>query len=164
GFNGPLLVVAKLPHPSPGVTAPTKSGEARQRTAPRPGGTGTSAAALERLHAWLAASPGVASVGPVRINPARNVAAISLFPLAPPRLVQRLRAGVAGQLPADAGATVCVGGVTAGGVDFATTLGHKLPLFIGVVVLLSALLLMVVFRSLVIPIQAAVMNLLSIGA
>ena len=59
---------------------------------------------------------------------------------------------------------VYVGGVTAAGVDFATTLGHKLPLFIGVVVLLSALLLMVVFRSLVIPVQAAVMNLLSIGA
>ncbi len=60
--------------------------------------------------------------------------------------------------------TVYVGGVTAGAVDFATTLGRKLPLFIGVVVLLSALLLMVVFRSLVIPLQAAVMNLLSIGA
>jgi RND superfamily putative drug exporter len=62
------------------------------------------------------------------------------------------------------GMTVYVGGVTAGAVDFATTLGHKLPLFIGVVVLLSALLLMIVFRSLVIPLQAAVMNLLSIGA
>ncbi len=54
--------------------------------------------------------------------------------------------------------------MTAGSVDFATTLGHKLPLFIGVVVLLSALLLMIVFRSLLIPLQAAVMNLLSIGA
>ena len=65
---------------------------------------------------------------------------------------------------AAAGAKVYVGGVTAGSVDFANTLGHKLPLFIGVVVLLSALLLMIVFRSLVIPLQAAVMNLLSIGA
>ena len=60
--------------------------------------------------------------------------------------------------------TVYVGGVTAGAVDFAAVLGHKLPLFIGVVVLLSALLLMIVFRSLVIPLQAAVMNLLSITA
>jgi RND superfamily putative drug exporter len=59
---------------------------------------------------------------------------------------------------------VYVGGVTAGSVDFAKTLGQKLPLFIGVVVLLSALLLMIVFRSLVIPLQAAAMNLLSIGA
>jgi putative drug exporter of the RND superfamily len=60
--------------------------------------------------------------------------------------------------------TVYIGGVTAGGVDFAAVLSSKLPLFIGVVVLLSALLLMIVFRSLVIPLQAAVMNLLSIGA
>jgi putative drug exporter of the RND superfamily len=65
---------------------------------------------------------------------------------------------------AQTGARAYVGGVTAGAVDFASTLGKKLPLFIGVVVLLSALLLMVVFRSLVIPLQAAVMNLLSIGA
>ena len=43
-------------------------------------------------------------------------------------------------------------------------LSSKLPLFIGIVVLLSALLLLIVFRSLVIPLQAAVMNLLSIGA
>ena len=43
-------------------------------------------------------------------------------------------------------------------------LSSKLPLFIGIVVLLSALLLLVVFRSLVIPLQAAFMNLLSIGA
>ena len=60
--------------------------------------------------------------------------------------------------------SVYVGGVTAGAVDFAAVLAHKLPLFIGVVVLLSALLLMIVFRSLVIPLQAAVMNLLSISA
>src|SRR6202040_2524191 len=62
------------------------------------------------------------------------------------------------------GMHVYVGGITAGGVDFAGVLAKKLPVFIGVVVLLSALLLMVVFRSLVIPLQAAVMNLLSIGA
>ena len=115
------------------------------------------------------ASPRVASVGPVRINPAGDVAAISVFPRSSPqayattRLVRSLRAGVAEPL-ANSGVTVYVGGVTAGGVDFATTLGHKLPLFIGVVVLLSALLLMLVFRSLVIPLQAAAMNLLSIGA
>jgi RND superfamily putative drug exporter len=59
---------------------------------------------------------------------------------------------------------VLVGGFTAGAIDFSRVLAHKLPLFIGVVVLLSALLLMVIFRSLVIPVQAAVMNLLSIAA
>ena len=59
---------------------------------------------------------------------------------------------------------VYVGGFTAGGIDFASVLANKLPLFIGVVVLLSALLLLIVFRSFVIPLQAAVMNLLSISA
>ena len=62
------------------------------------------------------------------------------------------------------GATVYVGGATATFIDFSSVLSAKLWLFIGVVVALSALLLLVVFRSLLIPLQAAVMNLLSIGA
>ena len=62
------------------------------------------------------------------------------------------------------GTTVLVGGFTAIFVDFAHVLGQKLPLFIGLVVLLSFLLLAMVFRSIVIPLTAAVMNLLSIGA
>jgi putative drug exporter of the RND superfamily len=49
-------------------------------------------------------------------------------------------------------------------IDFTSVLSNKLPLFIGIVVALSALLLLIVFRSLVIPVQAAFMNLLSIGA
>ena len=57
-----------------------------------------------------------------------------------------------------------VGGTTAIFVDFTHVLGDKLPLFIGLVVLLSFLLLAIVFRSLVIPITAAIMNILSIGA
>ena len=56
-----------------------------------------------------------------------------------------------------------VGGFTAGSIDFSHVLASKLPLFIGIVVVLSALLLFVIFRSLVIPVQAALMNLLSIG-
>src|SRR5436305_8678830 len=59
--------------------------------------------------------------------------------------------------------TILVGGFTAGSIDFSGVLASKLPLFIGIVVVLSALLLFVMFRSLVIPIQAAAMNLLSIG-
>ena len=59
--------------------------------------------------------------------------------------------------------TVYVGGTTAIFVDFAKVLSSKLPLFIGLVVPLSFLLLAIVFRSLVIPLTAAVMNLLSIG-
>ncbi len=59
--------------------------------------------------------------------------------------------------------TVLVGGFTAGSIDFSHVLADKLPLFIAIVVLLSALLLLVMFRSVVIPVQAAMMNLLSIG-
>jgi RND superfamily putative drug exporter len=109
-------------------------------------------------------------VAPARLNPSGEVATITVYPRSSPQayattqLVSRLREKVVPPLAARTGMTVYVGGVTAGAVDFATTLGHKLPLFVGVVVLLSALLLMIVFRSLVIPLQAAVMNLLSIGA
>ena len=62
------------------------------------------------------------------------------------------------------GSRVYVGGATASQVDFSHVLSSKLPLFIGVVIGLASLLLLVVFRSLVIPVQAAVMNMLSIGA
>ena len=57
-----------------------------------------------------------------------------------------------------------MGGQQATTIDFTSVLSGKLPLFIGIVVALSALLLLIVFRSLVIPLQAAFMNLLSIGA
>ncbi len=145
GFNGPLQVVVKLP---------------------RRDDTG----ALRELQGALATASGVVSVTPPRLNPTGEVATFSVYPSSSPQayattvLVKDLRAHVIPPVAARTGAVVYVGGVTAGAVDFATVLAHKLPLFIGVVVLLSALLLMVVFRSLVIPLQAAVMNLLSIGA
>jgi RND superfamily putative drug exporter len=60
--------------------------------------------------------------------------------------------------------TVYVGGTTAIFADFARVLSSKLPLFIGLVVVLSFILLAIVFRSLVIPLTAAIMNLLSIAA
>jgi putative drug exporter of the RND superfamily len=144
GFNGPLLVVAKVPD--------------------------NGKSSIEQLRASIAATPGVVAVAPAKLNPAGDVATITVYPHSSPQayattqLVERLRDKVDPPLEAHTGLTVYVGGVTAGAVDFATTLGHKLPLFIGVVVLLSALLLLIVFRSLVIPLQAAVMNLLSIGA
>ena len=61
------------------------------------------------------------------------------------------------------GITSLVGGFTAGSIDFSHVLAQKLPLFIAIVVVLSMVLLLVIFRSLVIPLQAAMMNLLSIG-
>ncbi|HEV3322590.1 MAG TPA: MMPL family transporter [Solirubrobacteraceae bacterium] len=145
GFNGPLQVVVKLPHRD-------------------------DASALRELQGALATASGVVSVTPPRLNPTGEVATFSVYPDSSPQayattlLVKDLREHVIPPVAARTGVVAYVGGVTAGGVDFATVLAHKLPLFIGVVVLLSALLLMVVFRSLVIPLQAAVMNLLSIGA
>ena len=153
GFNGPLQVVAKLP----GAAA-------------APQGSVAAGAAVQELHRALAATSGVVAAAPTRISPSGEVATITVYPRSSPQayatsqLVTRLRDHVVPRVAAQTGMNVYVGGVTAGSVDFATTLAHKLPLFIGVVVLLSALLLMVVFRSLVIPLQAAAMNLLSIFA
>ena len=62
------------------------------------------------------------------------------------------------------GARLLVGGATGVGLDFADVLSGKLPVFIAIVVVLAAVMLLVVFRSLVISLQAAVMNVLSIGA
>jgi RND superfamily putative drug exporter len=145
GFNGPLLVVAKVPAGAQGAVATLRSS--------------------------IASTPGVVAVAPPRFNsPARSVATLTVYPRSSPQayattqLVTQLRDHVIPPVDKRSGMAAYVGGVTAGSVDFATVLGHKLPLFIGVVVLLSALLLMIVFRSLVIPLQAAVMNLLSIGA
>jgi RND superfamily putative drug exporter len=182
GFNGPLLVVAKVPQRvqvaesrqlAPSSAGKSHGGARGQREAlpqvivkPLP----TSPASVEALRAAIAGTPGVVAVAPAKINPAADVAAITVYPHSSPQayattqLVSRLRGSVVPPVAARTGMTVYVGGVTAGAVDFAAVLGHKLPLFIGVVVLLSALLLMVVFRSLVIPLQAAVMNLLSISA
>jgi putative drug exporter of the RND superfamily len=145
GFNGPLLVVAKLP-------------------------PGAGEAGVASLTTAIAKTPDVASVAPPKLSPNGSVATITVYPSSSPQalatteLVSHLREKIVPPIAASTGLTVYVGGVTAGGVDFATTLSHKLPLFIGVVVLLSALLLLIVFRSLVIPLQAALMNLLSIGA
>jgi RND superfamily putative drug exporter len=161
GFNGPLQVVAKIPN---------ASREAAEHGVLTPAASAGGKTAVEELRTAIAAASGVAAVAPARINPAGNVVTMSVYPRSSPQayataqLVSRLRDKVIPPVAARTGMTTYVGGVTAGAVDFATTLGHKLPLFIGVVVLLSALLLMVVFRSLVIPLQAAVMNLLSIGA
>jgi RND superfamily putative drug exporter len=62
------------------------------------------------------------------------------------------------------GAAVLVGGFTASGIDFSSYIAGRLPILIGAVLILSFLLLMCVFRSVLVPIKAVIMNLLSIGA
>jgi len=75
-------------------------------------------------------------------------------------LVHRLRQHI---IP-DSGLTSRVGGFTAASQDFSEYLGARLPVLIGAVLILSFLLLMAVFRSLLVPLKAVIMNLLSIGA
>jgi RND superfamily putative drug exporter len=145
GFNGPLSLVVKLP-------------------------SANRAAALRDLGAAVEQTPDVAAVAPPRLSPGGDAAVISAYPVSSPQsasttnLVEHLRDTVLPPLEARTGATVYVGGATATFIDFSSVLSSKLWLFIGVVVALSALLLLVVFRSLLIPLQAALMNLLSIGA
>jgi RND superfamily putative drug exporter len=145
GFSGPLLIAAKLPHT--GQTAP-----------------------MDRLAAAVRATPGVAQVATPRISPSGKVATIAAYPTTSPQsrdteqLVKHLRADVIPVLARSTGMTAHIGGSTATQIDFSRVLAERLPFFIGVVVLLSALVLMVVFRSLLIPLQAAIMNLLSIAA
>jgi putative drug exporter of the RND superfamily len=170
GFSGPLLIVAKVPkvervaEQQALATNSNRVGSVERRV-PVAG-----AKDLETLRAKLASASGVASVGFPRVSPSGDVATLSVYPRSSPQayattqLVEHLRSQVIPPVKATTGMTVYVGGITAGSIDFAGVLGKKLPLFIGVVVLLSALLLMIVFRSLMIPMQAAIMNLLSIGA
>jgi RND superfamily putative drug exporter len=99
-----------------------------------------------------------------------DVMLLNVYPKTAPQdvattdLVNHLRSDTLPQATANTGVHVLVGGTTAIFIDFSHVLSSKLPLFIGLVVLLSFLLLMTVFRSFVIPFTAAVMNLLSIGA
>jgi RND superfamily putative drug exporter len=94
----------------------------------------------------------------------------TLYPATSPQasqtvsLVDNLRGNLIPRAEHGTSLVVHVGGVTATNIDFSHVLTDKLPVFIAVVVLLAFVLLMVVFRSLLIPLVAAVMNLLSVGA
>jgi RND superfamily putative drug exporter len=145
GFNGPFVFAAELP----------SKGED---------------AALTQLSKTLESEEGVAAVTPVTLNPAKNTGVFQLYPTTSPesedttKLLDHIRNDVIPPVEQQTGARVHVGGITAIFEDFGTAISDKLPLFIGVVVLLSALLLMIVFRSILVPLKAIVMNLLSIGA
>ena len=82
----------------------------------------------------------------------------------PPQLVNRLRDDVLPPIEQAAGTDVLVSGLVAANVDMSPYMGERMPIFFGAVLALSFLLLMVVFRSLLVPLKAVIMNLLSIGA
>ncbi len=121
-------------------------------------------AALGDFVATLESTDDVAFVVPTPINDA--VALIIVYPQSAPQdeattqLVARLRDDV---IPAS-GVDANVGGLTAASTDFAGFMGGRMPLLVGVVLVLSFVLLMAVFRSILVPLKAVVMNLLSIGA
>jgi RND superfamily putative drug exporter len=147
GFNGPLSLATEVP-------------------------PGTDAATLQAVTDAIAADPGVAFVSdPITNDEADPTAALwRVVPTTAPQdaettdLVNRLRDDVLPSATAGTGLDVAVAGGVAIGVDFTDYLSARLPYFFAAVLGLSFLLLMVVFRSVLVPLKAVVMNLLSIGA
>jgi putative drug exporter of the RND superfamily len=144
GFNGTFQIVAKTPNGKADLPK------------------------VQKLADALGSTDGLASVSPPVPSPNGKVALIEARPSTAPqdeatsKLIDKLRDDVVPN--ASGGLAVYVGGLTAIFDDFAGVLTDKLPLFIGVIVLLGCLLLMIAFRSLLIPATAAVMNLLAAGA
>jgi RND superfamily putative drug exporter len=149
GYNGPMQLVAQVQTPA-------------------------QVAAFIRVERAVAATPGVVAAGTPRFIPGAGgrpaVALANVYPKGSPQdvstadLLHTVRNQIVPRATQGTGLTVLVGGNTAIFEDFSHVLSGKLPLFIGVVVLLSFLLLMVVFRSILIPLTAAAMNMLSVGA
>ena len=144
GFNGPILVAAEIP-------------EGKLE-------------ALGAITAALQKTPGVAAATPFQPNPAGTVAQAVVFATTSPqdaattKLVNTLRREVIPAAVAGTGLRVSLTGGQAINIDFSHYLARRMPIFFGAVLLLSFLLLMAVFRSLLVPLKAVIMNLLSIGA
>jgi RND superfamily putative drug exporter len=143
GFDAPLIVAARLPSP---------------------------AASTAGLAAAIRRTPGVAAVTPSMVSRDGAAAMMVAYPTtgeqdtATNALVNRLQADVLPRATAGTGIRAYLTGPNAGGVAFANIVWQRLPWLIGVVVALSTLLLTVMFRSVVVALKAAVMNLLSIAA
>ncbi len=150
GFNGPLLIVVDFP----GATA----------------GTAAGSATVAQVAAAVAADPGVRAVSPPEANGTGDTVLLTAIPTSKPQdratsdLVHRLREEVLPEATAGTGASALVGGPTAGFIDQSDKIAARLPWFIAGVVSLSFVLLMTVFRSILVPLKAALLNLLSIGA
>ena len=137
GFNAPLLLVADLR--SPGVDA----------------------TAIPALAEHVAADPGIAMVGQPRTSPAGDTVVLPTIPTTAP--ADPGTSATLGRVRDLVPANVAVSGLTAMTDDLTRQLSDTLPIFVGAILAASFLLLMVVFRSVAVPLKAALMNLLSIG-
>ena len=145
GTNGPLQVIAEIKTPE-------------------------DKAALQTVANVLSTTPGIVQVSPIISSPDGTVGLLQVIPTTGPQdiktsnLITLLRSTVIPKALAGSTTPIYVGGTTAIFDDFATVISGKLPLFIGVIILLGCLLLLLAFRSFVIPLTAGVMNLLAAGA
>lgn len=127
-------------------------------------------AVIEPLVEAVAADPGIVGVAPPQVDPDSGVAILVAIPTTAPQdeatfeTITRLRADVLPTVLDASPATGHVGGQTASFADVGNQVGERMPYFIAAVVLLSFVLLTLVFRSIVVPVKAAILNLLSIGA
>ena len=148
GINGPLLIAVDL------SDAPAADGPA----------------IVSSLSLAIGDDAGIAGVAPADINAEQGVATVIAFPTTAPQdtatvdTIARLRGEVFPQALAGSDVSAHVGGQSASFADIAGRVTDRLPLFIAAVILLSFILLTLVFRSLLVPLKAAVLNLLSIGA
>ena len=161
GYTGPLAVVVQMNRPAKAPKqVQTESGVDPRTLDPR----------LTRLADTLSSTPGIVEVGSPVVSPDGGVAVIRVTPStssadpATETLVQVLREDVLPPAVQGEDMDPHVGGLTALMMDLSVQIGASLPRFIGGVVLLSGFLLMLAYRSIVIPVKAALMNLLSICA
>ena len=165
GVNGPLLIAVSLGSPAQASSSGSASSPGSAGSDPR-----ASDPRLQTLEKDVSQTPGVAAVTPVQINKAGTTAFFNAIATTGPAeqatsdLVSKLRSNVIPDAEKGTNMRAYVGGSTASNVDLASDIAGKLLLQILVVIALSFLLLLLAFRSVVIPAQAAVMNLLSIGA
>ena len=148
GVNGPLLIAVSLGSPAQGSSDPR----------------------LQTLQQDVAKTHGVAAVTPVQVDKAGTTAYFNAISTDGPSeqgtsdLVATLRSSTIPAAEKGTDLKAYVGGSTASYVDLASEISSKLLLQILVVIVLSFMLLVLAFRTVVIPVQAAVMNVLSIGA
>ena len=168
GVNGPLLVAVKLG--SPAQASSSGSGSSAGSSGSSGSDPRASDPRLQTLEKDVSQTAGVVAVTPVQIDKAGTTAFFNAVAKTGPAeqatadLVGTLRSSVIPAAEKGSDMHAYVGGTTASNVDLASEISSKLLLQILVVIALSFLLLMLAFRTVVIPAQAAVMNLLSIGA